>query len=153
MTLTIVLSTRARGGAHEDVPSGRTICLRPPRPATVSGTCTVMVSGFLVTGVIMVRLPCSLRRLSVPADGAEIGNKAGQPLCAQPDDKAVGGKIYPLDHQMDGARLLDREQFLPDRIEPFQRSASPALLARSVSLQREFPTASHHVASRERNRQ
>lgn len=48
-------------------------------------------------------------------------------MSAQADGKTIGGKINPLDQELQNPRLLGREQFVPDRIEPLQRIANRGL--------------------------
>ncbi|GAB4481877.1 MAG: hypothetical protein OHK0018_13360 [Erythrobacter tepidarius] len=43
--------------------------------------------------------------------------EAGHPVEPHPDIEAVDANIDPLNQQLDNARLLGREQFIPERIE------------------------------------
>jgi hypothetical protein len=51
----------------------------------------------------------------------QIGNQICQPFGPQPNISPVWADIDPLHEQLHNARLLGREQFVPERIEPLQR--------------------------------
>ena len=54
---------------------------------------------------------------------AKILQSAREAVWSEPEGNAVGAHVDALDQQLDDARLLGREQFVPERIELDERVA------------------------------
>ena len=100
------------------MPSGASTSFRPPRFRIEIGTRTVMVRPSLLIFGFAITLPSCFR-----PDRVQLSGQVGQSFGPQPDVDAVRADIDALDQQLDDARLLGREQFVPERIEPLQRLA------------------------------
>jgi hypothetical protein len=67
----------------------------------------------------MSRAPADSR--CSPRIDAELAHQPGEPVGAQPDVEPVLGDLDPLDQQLDDARLLGREDLVPERVELKER--------------------------------
>jgi hypothetical protein len=64
----------------------------------------------------------------------QVLDQARQPFRPEPDAEAVLGDVHPLHQELDKARLLGREQLVPERIEVMECRPDLALADRAVLL-------------------
>jgi len=58
---------------------------------------------------------------SRPRIDAELADKPGEPIGAQPNVQPILCDLDPLDQELDDARLLGREELVPERVELQER--------------------------------
>src|SRR3712207_4709216 len=97
--------------------TGVTTVFRPGRRRMVNGTRTVML-----VAVVMRPSSCG-RPQRLGRDGGEVADKAGEPRNSEPDLGPGRTDLDPLHQSAHDARLLRREQLVPQRVQPMQRLA------------------------------
>ncbi len=96
---------------------GNCISLRPPRSTTRNGI--VERHHGVGNGA---RGSCRFSNVS----DQHLACETAEPVDAQPDVSPIRADIHPLDQQRHDARLLGREEFVPQRVKPMQASRTSA---------------------------
>jgi hypothetical protein len=101
--------------------------------------------------VASARRDCLALPVMQPVSGPvpEILEEAGEPVRAQADLDAVLPNVHSLDDELDDARLLGREELLPERIEADQSLPDLAFRNTAVMLTSSPPGADDDLGRRE----